>query len=128
MNNGRLERIFELGKTDESPPLPDVLPLPTLEERVSLYLKAVHGSREFTSNERRDARNIILDAMARSVCTQSDSPNAPEAPFASGIEAPSPSMPNFEVIAAHGVARLQIHPSPAVAGSRSASDEIDSGS
>ena len=42
----------------------DVLPVPTLDERVSLYLQAVHGNRDFTDQERSNARDILLDSMA----------------------------------------------------------------
>jgi hypothetical protein len=43
------------------------LPVPTLDERVSLYLRAVHGNREFTEEERSNARNVLLDSMAADI-------------------------------------------------------------
>jgi hypothetical protein len=48
----------------------DVLPVPTLDERVSLYLRAVHGNREFTEQERSNARNALLDSMAAEIAAQ----------------------------------------------------------
>jgi SPOR domain len=48
----------------------DVLPVPTLDERVNLYLRAVHGNREFTDQERSNARNALLDSMAAEINAQ----------------------------------------------------------
>ena len=47
-----------------------VLPVPTLDERVSLYLRAVHGNRDFTDQERSNARDILLDSMAAEIAAQ----------------------------------------------------------
>jgi hypothetical protein len=49
----------------------DVLPVPTLDERVTLYLRAVHGNREFTEEERSNARNALLDSMAAEIVASS---------------------------------------------------------
>src|SRR5262245_39625102 len=56
----------------------DQLPLPTLDERASLYLRAVHGDRDFTGEEHANARDLILDAMAADIASRSgrSSPNA----------------------------------------------------
>src|SRR5262249_55408932 len=48
----------------------DELPVPTLDERMSLYLRAVHGNREFTDEERSNARNALLDSMAAEITAQ----------------------------------------------------------
>jgi hypothetical protein len=48
----------------------DVLPIPTLDERVSLYLRALHGNREFTEEERSNACNALLDSMAAEIAAQ----------------------------------------------------------
>jgi SPOR domain len=48
----------------------DVLPVPTLDERVSLYLRAIHGNREFTEEERSNARNALLDSMAAEIAAE----------------------------------------------------------
>src|SRR5215468_3294276 len=48
----------------------DVLPVPTLDERVTLYLRAVHGNREFAEEERSNARNALLDSMAAEITAQ----------------------------------------------------------
>src|SRR5215475_12460043 len=48
----------------------DVLPVPTLDERVTLYLRAVHGNWDFTEEERSDARNALLDSMAAEITAQ----------------------------------------------------------
>ena len=47
------------------------LRLPTLDERVSLYLHAVHGKRDFTTKEYFDARDMILNAMAADIAAKS---------------------------------------------------------
>jgi sporulation related protein len=48
----------------------DVLPVPTLDERVSLYLRAVHGDREFTDRERSNARDVLLNSMAAQIAAE----------------------------------------------------------
>src|SRR6266480_4425009 len=48
----------------------DVLPIPTLDERVTLYLRAVHGNRDFTEEERSNARNLLLNSMASEIAAQ----------------------------------------------------------
>src|SRR5262245_58533005 len=55
----------------------DQFPLPTLDERASLYLRAVHGDRDFTGKEHANARDLILDAMAADIAARSgrSSPN-----------------------------------------------------
>jgi hypothetical protein len=50
----------------------DQLPLPTLDERASFYLRAVHGDRDFSSQERANARDLILDAMAADISARSE--------------------------------------------------------
>ncbi|TMJ92550.1 MAG: hypothetical protein E6G76_00120 [Alphaproteobacteria bacterium] len=39
--------------------------IPTLDQRVTLYLRAVHGEREYTAKERSAARIVLLDTMAK---------------------------------------------------------------
>jgi SPOR domain len=48
----------------------DVLPVPTVDERVSLYLRAIHGNREFTEEERSNARDVLLNSMAAQIAAQ----------------------------------------------------------
>jgi len=48
----------------------DVLPIPTFDERVSLYLRAIYGNRNFTAEERSNARNALLDSMAAEITAQ----------------------------------------------------------
>ena len=48
----------------------DVLPVPTLDERVNLYLRAVHGNRDFTEEERSNARDVLLNSMAAEIAAQ----------------------------------------------------------
>jgi murein DD-endopeptidase MepM/ murein hydrolase activator NlpD len=48
----------------------DRLPAPTLDERVSLYLKAVHGKQDLTNVAHSNTRNLLLDAMAASVAAE----------------------------------------------------------
>jgi hypothetical protein len=58
-----------------------VLPIPTVDERVTLYLRAVHGEREFTKKERLSARDVLLNSMANAVAVrpakQSPNPGRP---------------------------------------------------
>jgi hypothetical protein len=46
------------------------LPIPTLDERVLFYLRAVHGNRDFTEEERSNARNVLLNSMAAEIAAQ----------------------------------------------------------
>jgi hypothetical protein len=83
MIRGRVGRVFAF-EAEERPPIDaqepaDQLRLPTLDERVILYLRAVHGKRDFTSKEYSDARNLILDAMAADIAAKSEI-NLPEQP------------------------------------------------
>src|SRR5262245_27316522 len=48
----------------------DALPIPTLDERATLYLRAVYGNRVFTEEERSNARNILLNSMAAEIAAQ----------------------------------------------------------
>src|SRR5215471_18929536 len=50
----------------------DQLPLPTLDERASFYLRAVHGDRDFSSEEHANARDLMLDAMAADISARSE--------------------------------------------------------
>jgi hypothetical protein len=73
---------------------------PTLDERVSVYLRAVSGMRDFGQPEYSDARNRILNAMAADVAVKlgNDLPDIsgmPVDPEYSGI----PVDPEYEVTA-----------------------------
>jgi hypothetical protein len=59
--------------TDAREPL-EQLPLPTLDERASVYLRAVHGERDFTCAEHANAREMILEAMATDIAARDTSP------------------------------------------------------
>jgi len=50
----------------------DQMPLPTLDRRVSFYLRAVHGDRDFTNQEYSRARESILNAMAADIAARSN--------------------------------------------------------
>jgi len=50
----------------------DQMPLPTLDERANLYLRAVYGDRDFTSEEYSRARNLMLKAMAADIVARSN--------------------------------------------------------
>jgi hypothetical protein len=56
--------------TDASEPR-DQMPLPTLDERVNFYLRAVYGDRRFTSKESAGARDLMLQAMADDIVARS---------------------------------------------------------
>jgi hypothetical protein len=66
----------------------DVLPVPTLDERVTLYLRAVHGNREFTEEERSNARKALLDSMAAEITAQAQ-PEVTEPRHLHPYEAPT---------------------------------------
>jgi hypothetical protein len=85
----------------------DVLPVPTLDERVSLYLRAVHGNREFTEEERSNARNALLDSMATEITAQVQ-PKVTEPQPLHPYEAPTQywqSVPRRETIRVVSIAR-----------------------
>jgi len=56
---------------------PDQVLFPTLDERANLYLRAVHGDRDFTRQELRSARTLILEAMAADIAARSDARSPP---------------------------------------------------
>ena len=60
-----------LAPVDAREPLGE-LPVPTLDERVLFYLRAVHGNRDFTQEERSNARNVLLNSMAAEIAAQAD--------------------------------------------------------
>jgi hypothetical protein len=60
----RLNQLFALEAAEKPARDSTQLRLPTLEERVELYLRAVYGERDVTRDEHLRARNLVLDAMA----------------------------------------------------------------
>jgi hypothetical protein len=64
MMKARLDQLFALEAPDKSAADSTQLRLPTLEERVELYLRAVHGKPDVTREQYLRARDLILDAMA----------------------------------------------------------------
>jgi hypothetical protein len=82
--------------TDSGEPLG--LPAPTQEERARLFLRAVHGERDFTSSEHAEAHSIILKAMAADIAakTNSQSPEErakkPAGPLIEGRYGPAPNV------------------------------------
>src|SRR6266446_1214379 len=59
----------ESAAADTHEPL-EQLPLPTLNERASIYLRTIHQDRDFTSAEHANARELILDAMAAGIAAR----------------------------------------------------------
>jgi hypothetical protein len=55
-------------------------PVPSLEERARLFLRAIHGERDFTSSENAEARSTILNAMAADIATKSNNRTLDEQP------------------------------------------------
>jgi hypothetical protein len=49
------------------------LPVPSLEERARLLLRAIHGERDFTSSEHAEAHSTILNAMSADIAAKSNS-------------------------------------------------------
>src|SRR5262249_53209548 len=82
----------------------DVLPVPTLDERVSLYLRAIHGNREFTEEERSNARNPLLDSMAAEIAARVQ-PEVTEPRPLLPYEAPTQSVRRKETIRVVPIAR-----------------------
>ena len=78
------------------------LPVPSLEERARLFLRAIHGERDFTSSEHAEAHSTILNAMAADIAAKSNSrmpeePSVkPEAPI---IKSPYGPVPNVAMSA-----------------------------
>jgi hypothetical protein len=68
---GSLDQLFELELADRSAADSKQLRVPSLEERVELYLRAVYGDREFTNEEYSRARSRMLDAMAAHLAAKS---------------------------------------------------------
>jgi hypothetical protein len=64
--------VEDSASTDAHEPL-EQLPLPTLDERASIYLRAVHGDRDFPSTEHASARDLILDAIAADIAERDTS-------------------------------------------------------
>ena len=64
-----LSEAEELAPVDARDPLGE-LPVPTLDERVLFYLRAVLGNRDFTEEERSNARNVLLNSMAAEIAAQ----------------------------------------------------------
>ena len=74
MIKGRLPFLSDAGElapVDVHDPLGE-LPVPTLDERALFYLRAVHGSRDFTQEERSNARNVLLNSMAAEIAAQAE--------------------------------------------------------
>src|SRR5215813_7509151 len=55
--------------TDAHEPI-EQLPLPKLDERASVYLRAVHGDRDFTREDHTNACDLILEAMAADIAAR----------------------------------------------------------
>ena len=72
MVRGRIGKIIpsEMEETEPQPNAADQLRLPTLDERAKLFLRAVHGERDFTNEEYATARDRILDEMANGVAAE----------------------------------------------------------
>ena len=73
MTNGLIGRLLgeeEISAKTASEPLSQLRDPTTLDERASLYLRAVHGKQDFGSEAYSDARNRILNAMATDIAVQ----------------------------------------------------------
>jgi hypothetical protein len=88
---------------DDSPETDGRDPLPTLEERATFYLRAIHGDRRFTSEEYSNARDLILQAMADDIAARSSGRSQDHVPLPLGVQhdgltaiADTPSFPGAE--------------------------------
>src|SRR5215471_7583153 len=70
MSKGRITRFLVDGAQDPAPSPIGQSAVPTLDERASLYLRAVHGKDDFGSEDYAKARAHILDAMAVEIATR----------------------------------------------------------
>ena len=69
-----LHQVFEFGSTEQSKlgsngPLSQH-PVPSLDERANIYLRAVYGSQDLAGEEFARARLRILDAMAEQIASE----------------------------------------------------------
>jgi hypothetical protein len=64
--------VEDNASTDAHEPF-EQLPLPTLDERANVYLRAVPGDRDFTGAEHASARDLILEAMAADIAQRDTS-------------------------------------------------------
>jgi hypothetical protein len=76
MIKARISRVLGLEAAEPAPletrKTPSGLRLPTLDERVRLYLLAVHGERDFTNEEYSNARGLLLSAMAAEIAAKAE--------------------------------------------------------
>jgi hypothetical protein len=97
MTKSLIDRILAL-ETDKEPPLEapqksdEQMPLPTMDERVKFYLRAVNGPRDFGNQEYSDARNLLLKRMAEEIADKSLSFAAQNVRFAPASKT-TPSSP-----------------------------------
>ena len=70
ITRSRFYRLALEANEEQTTSRDDILPVPTLDGRVTLYLRAVHGNREFTEEERSNARDVLLNSMAAEIATQ----------------------------------------------------------
>lgn len=79
----------------------DVVETPTLEQRALVYLRAVHGARDFSAEELSQARSTLLDSMADDIVGKlSDEAAAnPEVPFDDRLAALAAAQNNPQAMA-----------------------------
>jgi len=72
MKKGQLAQILGFDAEDRGSATgpSESLRVPTIDERVDLFLGAVHGDRDFTSEERANARARMLDEIAADMATK----------------------------------------------------------
>jgi hypothetical protein len=67
-------QVFEFGSTEpsrlDSPGPLSQHPVPSVDERANIYLRAVYGSHDFAGEEFARARLRILDAMAEQIASE----------------------------------------------------------
>jgi hypothetical protein len=86
------------------------LPVPNLEERARLFLRAVHGERDIANGEHAEAQSTILDGMAADIAAKSDSGMTEEAwERPPGPEIDFGERPGTIVAAAMGAPRFEVH-------------------
>jgi hypothetical protein len=75
------EELWEQVEALLKPPkLPGQIPIPTLAERASLYMRAMYGDRDFTNEEYSRARDLMLETMAGNIGGNSKTNFPPQIP------------------------------------------------
>jgi hypothetical protein len=113
--------VDDNASTDAHEPL-EQLPLPTLDERASIHLRAVHGDRDFTSAEYEGARDLILEAMAADIAERDISARDVVARGAAARDVAARSDSNTPIVILQDLAPMTV---PGLAADLAGDDDIE---